>query len=116
MFGCLILSPYSPGRRAANEAPTSVRIGIGNYRGGALVADRGSKRRFDDPILLPRGHQQIRRPQCAARARAVPFGRPLILRGKTRTALTGVGPPRLSEKASQDFAPSLEPASLKASM
>ena len=32
---------------------------IGNRRNGALVADRGWKRTFDDPIPLPRGTQLV---------------------------------------------------------
>ena len=39
--------------------PIFGRIGIGNCRDGALVADRGWKRRFDDPIPLPRGRQLV---------------------------------------------------------
>src|SRR6266480_8128086 len=59
MFGCLISSRSSSVRRAARGAPISVRIGIGNCPGGARVADRGWKRRFDDPIPLPRGRQLV---------------------------------------------------------
>ena len=32
---------------------------IGNYRGGARVANRGWKRAFHDPIPLPRGRQLV---------------------------------------------------------
>jgi len=39
--------------------PTSGRIGIGDYRDGTRVADRGWKRRFEDPIPLPRGRQLV---------------------------------------------------------
>ena len=35
------------------------RTGIGNYRDGARVANRGWKRKFDDPIPLPRGRQLV---------------------------------------------------------
>jgi hypothetical protein len=41
MFGCLISSRCSCVRRAAEGAPISGRIGIGNYRDGARVAERG---------------------------------------------------------------------------
>jgi hypothetical protein len=61
MFGCLILSRFLPIRRAAKGAPTSGRIGIGNYRDGARVADRRWKRRFDEAIRLPRGRQLVTR-------------------------------------------------------
>jgi hypothetical protein len=53
------LNRFSSVRRAADEAPISGRIGIGNYRGGTRVADRGWKTRFDDPIPLPRGRQLV---------------------------------------------------------
>jgi len=59
MFDCPILSRCSCVRRAAGEAPISGPIGIGNYRDGALVADRGWKRRFQEPIPLPRGRQLV---------------------------------------------------------
>jgi hypothetical protein len=45
--------PFSSARRAADEVPISGRIGIGNYRGGALVPELGWQHRFDDPIPLP---------------------------------------------------------------
>jgi hypothetical protein len=46
-------------KRAAEGAPISGRTGTGNYRGGALVAERGWKRRFEEPIPLPRGRQLV---------------------------------------------------------
>ena len=39
--------------------PISGQIGIGNCPDGARVANRGWKRRFDDPIPLPRGRQLV---------------------------------------------------------
>ena len=59
IFGCPISSRCSSVRRAAEGAPISGRIGIGSCPGGALVAYRGWKRRFDDPIPLPRGRHLI---------------------------------------------------------
>src|SRR5258706_13191096 len=41
MFGCLISSRCSSVRRAAKGVPISGAIGIGNYRDGARVAERG---------------------------------------------------------------------------
>jgi hypothetical protein len=52
------LSRFLPVRRAADEAPISGPIRIGNYRDGARVAS-GWKRRFDEPIPLPRGRQLV---------------------------------------------------------
>ncbi len=46
-------------RLVVDEAPISGRIGIGNYRDGAPVANRGWKRSFEDPIPLPRGRQLV---------------------------------------------------------
>ena len=40
IFVCPILSRCSSVRRAADEAPISGQIGIGNYRDGARVAER----------------------------------------------------------------------------
>jgi hypothetical protein len=57
-FGSLILNRYASVRRVANEAPISGRTGTGNYPGDALVADRGWKRRFREPITL-RGRQLV---------------------------------------------------------
>jgi hypothetical protein len=44
--------------RLSNFEPLFVWIGIGKCR-GAPEADRGWKRRFDEPILLPRGRQLV---------------------------------------------------------
>jgi hypothetical protein len=52
------LSRYLSAKRAAEGAPISGPIGIGNYRDGALVAS-GWKRRFEEPIPLPRGRQLV---------------------------------------------------------
>jgi hypothetical protein len=46
-------------RRAAGGEPISGPIGIGNCSDGALVASRGWKRRFDEPIPLPGGRQLV---------------------------------------------------------
>jgi hypothetical protein len=59
MFGCPIWSSCSSVRRAAEGAPISGQIGIGNCSDGAPVVNRGWKRRFDEPIPLPRGHQLV---------------------------------------------------------
>jgi hypothetical protein len=59
MSDCPILNRCFFVRFEADEAPMSGPIGIGNYRGGARVADRGWKRRFDDPIPLPHGRQLV---------------------------------------------------------
>jgi len=61
------------------------------------VADRGWKRRFDDPIPLPRGRQLVTLEDAGNYITKLP-----------KKEIARVGPPRLSEKASQDFAPSLE--------
>src|SRR5258708_32810461 len=97
MFGCPISSRYSPVRRVVDEAPISGQIGIGNYRDGARVASRGWKRSFDTIQY-----------RCRAVARSSPFedaGNYITKLPKKEIAR--VGPPRLSEQASQDFAPSL---------
>ena len=65
-------------------------------------------------LRLP-GERETRRPQCAARAGAASLW-PALWRARNRDGaqmkdsggFNRVGPPRLSEKASQDFAPSLE--------
>jgi hypothetical protein len=59
MFGCPISSRCLSVRRAAGAAPISGPTGTGNCRDGALVADRGWKRRFQEPIPLPRGRQLV---------------------------------------------------------
>jgi hypothetical protein len=59
MFGCLIWSRISFVKRAEQGAPISGRTSTGtrSQRPGALVANRGWKRKFDEPIPLPKGGQ-----------------------------------------------------------
>jgi hypothetical protein len=58
IFGSLILSRYSSVGRVANGAPISGPIGIGNCHDGAPMVS-GWKRRFEEPIPLPRGRQLV---------------------------------------------------------
>ena len=51
-------SRYLSARRAADGAQISGPIGIGNSD-GAPVADRCWRRRFEDPIPLPRGRRLV---------------------------------------------------------
>jgi hypothetical protein len=47
-------------------------IGIGNYRDGARVAERGWKRRFDEPIPTPKGKPLVTLKDAAAYIMALP--------------------------------------------
>ena len=53
------LEPLFVCKACRRRARISGRTGIGNYRNGALVADRGWKRRFEEPIALPRGRRLV---------------------------------------------------------